>query len=105
MSYTEVVRPVRAAQGGEFTSKNANVVTTQFLKALVNCTIENDHWETEPGARQLNPVPIEGEPTIVTVYHWEPTPGVRRLIACTQTGKILKSSDGGGSWDVLATGD
>ena len=104
MSYTEVVRSVRAAQGGAFTSKNQNVVTATFLKALVNCTLENDHWETEPGARKLNAVSAGEDIIFTTLHYWEPIPGMRRLIACTQHDAIYKSSDDGATWKLIAEG-
>ena len=98
MSYTEQEYPIQAARGGMFTSRNQNVVTREYLKALVNCTLENDHWETEPGASLLNETPVPGEPLIVTLWHWEPSSGVRRMIACDAEGFVYKSSDDGANW-------
>jgi hypothetical protein len=84
-----------------FTARNPNAITKEYLKALVNCTLENDHWETEPGARLLNAVPVAAAPLIVTLWHWEPAPGVRRMVACDEAGFIHKSSDDGATWIQL----
>jgi len=104
MSYTELVRPIRAGRGGEYITKNSDAIAPMFLQALVNCTLENDAWETELGTRRLNTNPIGSGPIIGTVVQYVPSPGVMRLIACGRDGTVWKSSDEGMTWTLLKDG-
>ena len=104
MSYTELVRPVRAGRGGEFISKNPDAISSMYVKSLINCTLENDSWETEKGTRKLNSVAITGAPTIGTVFQYFPTPGQARLVCCGRDGTIWKSADDGVTWVLLSSG-
>ena len=113
MSYTELVRPIRAGRGGEYISKNSDAIAPMFLQVLKNCTVENDAWETEPGARRLNveiiggaigDTPESGPPgAIGTIIQYDPSPGVVRLIAVDRRGRVWKSSDHGVSWAMLSS--
>lgn len=104
MSYTELVRTIRAGRGGEFVSKNPDAISPVYLKSFINCTLENDAWETEKGTRKLNSVAITGAPTIGTVFQYFPTPGQARLVCCGRDGTIWKSSDDGIGWTLLRSG-
>lgn len=95
MSYTGLERPLRAGQGGEYSTLNPNAVAPQFMKAYINCGLENDLWETERGCVKLNAAAIAGAPTIGTARHYVPQEGINRLIACGRDGTVHVSEDDG----------
>ena len=95
------LRARRAAQGGEFYSRNPDAIPPTFLKEYLNCTFEHDAWETEPGAILLEGTIPENVGTLV---QWTPTAGVYRLIAIGRGGGIYKSTDNGASWFLMAAG-
>src|SRR2546422_625421 len=107
MGYDQLVRPVRAGQGGEFSTLNPNQVNLAgpaFMKQLINCTLENDLWETEPGTFRMNPMSNLGGATVGTLFQFFPFPGVPRLIACGRDGTVWKSGDDGKNWRRIVQG-
>ena len=103
MGYDQLIRPQRAAQGGEYATKNPNAVSPVFMKRLLNIAIENDVWETEPGTVQMNDFPIAYLPTIGTVVQFFPESGVSRIVACGRNGTVWISSDDGKTFTLLSS--
>jgi hypothetical protein len=104
MGYKELLLPQRAGQGGEYATLNPNAVSPTFLKALINCTLENDLWETEYGTRLMNAIAITGTPTIGTVFQFFPQPGVSRIVACGRDGTVWVSTDDGVTFTIIKSG-
>jgi hypothetical protein len=104
MSYDQLIRPIRAGRGGSYVSRNPDTVSPVFVKEMVNCTLENDAWETEKGTRLLNAVPIANAPTIGTVIQYFPLASIGRLICCGRDGTVWKSADFGQTWELLRSG-
>lgn len=103
MGYDQLMRPQRAGQGAEYATLNPNAVSPAFLKTLLNCAIENDLWETEPGAVQMNTLPLLASPTVGTVVQFAPEPGVSRIIACGRNGTVWVSTDEGTTFTLLSS--
>lgn len=107
MGYKELLVPQRAGQGGEYATLNPNAVNLggpTFLKGLINCTLENDLWETEPGTRQMITSPLPGAPLVGTIRQYFPYPAVSRMVACGRDGTIWVSQDDGRTYVALVTG-
>ena len=103
MGYDQLMRPQRAGQGGEYATLNPNAVSPAFLKSLLNCALENDLWETEPGTVQMNEFPIASLPTIGTVFQFFPESGVSRIVACGRDGTVWISTDDGKSFTLASS--
>jgi hypothetical protein len=107
MGYKELLVPQRAGQGAEYATLNPNAVNLggpSFVKHLINCTLENDLWETEPGTRQMITDPLPGAPVIGTVRQYFPYPAVSRMVACGRDGTIWVSQDDGRVYEQVVSG-
>jgi hypothetical protein len=81
-----------------------NVAGPKFLKALINCTLENDLWETEPGTRMMVEFPLQDSPVVGTIHQYFPYPDTSRMVACGRDGTIHISQDDGRTYMRLVAG-
>lgn len=95
------LRARRAGQGGMYVSRNPDAIPPSFMRELRNCSLENDAWETEPGATALGA--NLGTP-VAMLTQWTPVPGVYRLIAVGKNGTVYRSADAGETWQAIYTG-